>query len=93
MKPYEVNDVLTVGEMADDALLPAFAHLLVAQDMAFDLYLRHVAAQLADGIHLRSVNVFIRIILQQVTPRLDVELTFEYLAAARSHAGQIHDIL
>ena len=92
-EPDEVDNVASVGEVGDDAFLASFAKLLEALNGAFDLHQRHVACQLADSIDLRPVYIFIRVILEQVTPSPDVELTDEDLLALRSHAGEIHDVV
>ena len=92
-EPHEVDDVAAVGEVGDDTFLAAFTKLLEALYGSFDLHERHVARKLPDGVDLRPVHIFIRVILEQVTPSPDVELTDENLLALRSHAGEIHDVL
>ena len=92
-EPDEVDNVASVGEVGDDAFLASFAKLLEALNGAFDLHQRHVACQLADSIDLRPVYIFIRVILEQVTPSSYVELTDKNLLAFGSHAGEIHDVL
>ena len=93
IEPYDIHDITAIGEMGYDALLPAFAKLLKTLYPPTDLHQRHIACQLTDGVDLRPVHIFIRIILQQVTPRSDVELTCQYILALWSHAREIHDVL
>ena len=94
IEPYEVYEPGAVGEVGHDALLAcALVKLLEAHNLAFQLHERHVAGHLAYGIDAAAVDVFVRIILDKVTPRLDIKLFAQYLFSARTNARQIHDVL
>ena len=94
IEPHEVDDAVAVGEMPDDALLAGpHGKLLEAQNAALDLHKRHVTREFVDAVYPRAVHIFIRIILQQVAPRLDVELAAQNLFPAWAHAGEVHDVL
>ena len=94
VEPYQVHDAGTVGEVGDDAHLPwPHLKLLEAQDAPHHLHKRHVASQLTDGVHLRAVHVFVRIVFQQVTERLDAQFLPEHLLAPGTHARQVLYVL
>jgi hypothetical protein len=46
-----------------------------------------------DGIDLRAVYIFIRIVFEQVAIGLDAELVAQHLLAVRANARQVHDVL
>ena len=93
-EPYQIHHTGTVAEVGDDALL-ASAHLkgLEAQDVAYDLYERHVARQLVDGVHLRAVHMLVGEVLEQVAEGLDAQLFAEHLLAVGTYPRQVHDVL
>ena len=66
---------------------------LETQDAAHHLYEGHLARQFMDGIDLRAVHIFIRVILQQVTISLDAELVAQHLLPIWAYARQILDVL
>ena len=94
VEPHKVYHPMSVAEMANDALLArSLTELLKRQNLSFQLHERHIGLQLVDAIDAAAVNVFIGVILQQLTPRRDAELLLQNLGAPRSHAGQVLDIL
>ena len=94
IKPREVGDGSTVGEMRYDAFFPrTHRESLETQNVADDLYERHVARQFVDGVDLRAVDIFVRIVFEQVTIGLDTELIAQHLLAVRPYARQVFDIL
>ena len=75
VEPYQVHDAGAVGEVGHDAQLARpHVELLETQDAPHDLYERHVARQLVDGVHPRAVYVLVGVVLQQVAKRLDAQL-------------------
>ena len=66
---------------------------LVAENLSLDLHKRHVASEVGYAVNLGAVHIFIRIILQQVTPGLDAELTYQCVFLVWAYARKIHDVL
>ena len=94
VEPHEVYYPMSVAEVAYNALLArSLTELLERQNLSFQLHERHIGLQLIDAIDAAAVNVFIGVILQQLTPRRNAELLLQNLGAPRSHAGQVLDVL
>lgn len=93
-EPDDVGDARAVGDVGDDALL-AWAHLvlLVGEDAGAYLHVRHVVGELGDGVDVGSVDVFIGIVLQQVTEGFDAQFFAEELASAGSYAWDVFHVL
>ena len=72
LKPHEVGNACAIGEVSHDTLL-ARPHLegLEAENMSHDLYERHIACEFVDGIDLRPIDMFVGIVLEQVTIGVD----------------------
>ena len=87
IKPNQIHDACAIREMSHYALL-ARPHLesLETQDMSYHLHERHVASQLAYTINLRTIYVFIRVILEQVAVGLDAQFLTERLPAIGTYA-------
>jgi hypothetical protein len=61
--------------------------------MTHDLHVWHVARQLVDGVDLRTVYIFIRIVFEQVTISLDAEFVAQHLLAVGAYPRQELDVL
>ena len=87
LEPHEVHDTRSVAEMGHHTFL-AWAHLegLETENFADNLNERHVARQLVDGIDLRTVDILVRVIVDQVTISEDSEFFTQNLLAAWSYA-------
>ena len=85
---------MTVVEMGYHPFL-ARTHLklLKTQYLALQLDERHVLRQLVAMVDTTPIDIFIRIVFQQLAEGLDVEFTAQHLLFLRSHAGNIHHIL
>ena len=93
-EPHEINKSRTVSEMGNDAFLAcSHAEFFEICELTHYLNERHVTAQLVDAIDFRAVNIFIRIIFQQVTECLDAQFFFQQFLAMRSNARNIHYVL
>ena len=68
-------------------------NLIVAEYLAFELYKGHVGIEFADVENLGAVYIFIWIVFQQVTIRVDAELLAQYLFLLGSYPRQEHDVL
>ena len=65
IKPSQVADARPIGKVGHDTLLMCTHwESLETQNLAHHLYKRHVASQFVNGIYLRTVYVFIRIVFQ-----------------------------
>ena len=74
LEPNKVYNAVSVGEMGNDAFASSACIIFFkAEDSSFDLYERHVRTQLVYGIDAASVYVFIRVVFEQVTVRLDMK--------------------
>ena len=94
VEPYEVHDAGTVGEVCHDAHLPwSHLKLLETQDASHNLHERHVTRQFMDSVYPRTVYMFIREVLQQVSIRFYTQFLTEYLLAVGAYARQVHDVL
>ena len=88
IKPGKVTDAGAICKVCHYALLTrAHRKGLETQDMSYHLYKRHVARKLVDGVHLRAVDVFVGVVLQQVAVTLNAKLVAQHLLTVRSHAG------
>ena len=87
LEPHEVHDTRSVTEMGHHPFL-AWAHLegLETENFADNLNKRHVARQLVDGIDLRTVDILVRVVVDQVTISEDSEFFTQNLLAAWSYA-------
>lgn len=63
-------------------------NLIVAEYLAFELYKGHVGIEFADVENLGAVYIFIWIVFQQVTIRVDAELLAQYLFLLGSYPGR-----
>ena len=68
-------------------------YLIVAEYLAFELYKGHVGIEFTDVENLGAVYIFIWIVFQQVTIRVDAELLAQYLFLLGSYPWQEHDVL
>ena len=94
IKPREVGDGGTISKMGHDTLFAgSHGEGLETQNVADDLHKRHVARQFVDGVNLRTVHIFIRIVFEQVTIGLNTELVAQHLLAVRAYARQVFNIL
>ena len=94
VEPHEVDDAETIGEVCYDALLArSLTELLERQYLAFQLHKRHIGLQLITSIDAAAVDIFVRIVLQQLAPRINAELLLQNLGAPRTHTGQVLDVL
>jgi hypothetical protein len=64
-----------------------------AENLADHLYKGHFTRQFVDGVYLRAVHIFIRIVFEQITIGLNAELIAQHLLAVRPHAWQVFDVL
>ena len=93
-EPNEVHHSGPVGEVGHETFLARSAlKLLEAQYAPAYLYEGHVAAQFADVVYLAAVDVFVRIILEQVGYRSDTQLFLEHFLFLGTYARQILYVL
>ena len=59
---------------------------LVAEYPTLDLHIGHVGGQLADMEDFGAVDIFVGIVFQQVTIRVDAELLAQYLFLLGTYA-------
>ena len=63
IEPGEVADGRAVSEVGDDALFTrSHGEGLETENLSYNLNIGHVARQFVDGVDLRAVNIFIRIV-------------------------------
>ena len=94
VKPREVTDARAVGKVSHDAFLTgAHGESLETQDLTDDLHERHFAREFVDGVDLRAVHIFVRIVFQQVTIGLDAKFVAQHLLAVRAYPWQVLDVL
>ena len=77
----------------DTFLARAHGEGLETEDMADHLYKGHFARQFVNLVDLRTVYIFIRIVLEQVTIGLYTKLIAQHLLAIRPYAWQVFNIL
>ena len=94
LKPHEVHDTCAIAEMGYHTFL-ARSHLegLKTENLAHNLYEGHVARQFVDGIDFRTVNIFVGVVVKQVTISEDSEFFAQNLLATWSYAWQILYVL
>ena len=94
LKPHEVHDTCAIAEMGYHTLF-ARSHLkrFETENLAHDLNEGHVACQFVDGINLRTVNIFVGVVVKQVTISEDPEFFTQNLLATWSYAWQILYVL
>ena len=95
VEPRQVHHLSgTIGKVRHDAFL-AGTHLegLETQDVALHLYEGHVAIEFADAVQPAAVDVFVRIILQQVAKGVDVQFFAEHLPPVRTNPRQVLYVL
>ena len=95
VEPRQVHHLAcAIGKVRHDAFF-AGTHLegLETQDMAFHLYEGHVAIQFAYAVEPAAVDVFVRIILQQVAKGMDVQLFAEHLPPVGTNPRQVLYVL
>ena len=66
---------------------------LETEDMTHHLYKRHLACQFVDGIDLRAVHVFVRVVFEQVTIGLNAKFITQHFLAVGPYAWQVFDVL
>ena len=94
IEPSEVADSRTICEMGYDTLFArAHGETLEAEDMSHDLHIGHVASQFMDGVDLRTVYIFVRIVFEQVTIGLYAEFVAQHLLAVGTYPRQELDVL
>ena len=94
IKPSEVADSRTIREMGDDTLFArTHGETLETEDMSHDLHIGHVASQFMDGVDLRTVHIFIRIVFEQVAIGFDAKFVAQHLLAIRANPRQELDVL
>ena len=92
--PDEVCHTIAIRKMGYQQLVAlAGIYLIVTENLAFELYKRHVGIEFADVENLGAVYIFIWIVFQQVTIRVDAELLAQYLFLLGSYPWQEHDVL
>ena len=92
--PDEVCHTVAIRKMGYQQLVAlAGIYLVVAEYLAFELYKGHVGIEFADVENLGAVYIFIRIVFQQITIRVDAELLAQYLFLLGSYSWQEHDVL
>ena len=93
-KPHYINISSAISEMCNDAFLARpHAEFLKIEELSLYLHKRHLAIYLADFVYLRAVNIFIWIVLQQVTESLDAQFLLQQFLSVRSYARNIHYVL
>ena len=94
IEPDEVNHAMTIAEVGHGKLLTlACADFLVGKNLAFQLNKGHIGLQFIDVIDAASVDILIRVVFQELSPRRNAELLLQNLGAPWSHARQIFDVL
>ena len=73
LKPDEVQDAASVGEMSDEAALAAVALLLEAEELAAHLYKRHIGRKLVNVVQPSTVDMLIREVVKEVAERGDTQ--------------------
>ncbi len=94
-EPGEVYHAEAIGEMGHQHLVPlAGIYFFVAQDPCLLVCTKGMSAcEFADMENLGAVYIFIWIVFQQVTIRVDAELLAQYLFLLGSYPWQVHDVL
>ena len=87
-KPYQIDHTEAIREVSHQSLVAlAGVKLLVAQYLTLDLHKRHIGGQLADMEYLAPIYIFIRIVFQQVTIRVDTKFLAQYLLLLGTYTG------
>ena len=94
IKPHKVGNAMTISKMSHYALF-ARSHrkFLERENASLNLYKRHVTTKFCNRVKPASVDVFIRIMLQELSPRRDAEFLLKNLGTPRPYARKIFDIL
>lgn len=61
--------------------------------MSAKLHIRHIAVDVANLVYATAVNVFVRIVREEVANGGDVQFLGEQLCTVRSHTLQILNVL
>ena len=94
LKPDEIYDAGAIGEVGHNPLL-TYAHdeLFKAQDLPFYLDEGLRSLQIGDAVEATAIDIFVRIVFEEVAKGVDVELFAQYLFAVRSDTGKIGNVL
>ena len=92
MKPNQVDYPRTVREMGRQPPLPPFAYRLEAENLSFQLDIRHIAIYFVNVIDAAPVNIFIRKIINQIVQRVDFQLLVQYCGLLRPYTGDKFDV-
>ena len=85
-KPHQLDILPSIGKYPNQTLTASFTNLLKLQNFPFQLDERHIFGNFADHVKTTSVNVFIRIMSQQILSRSDVQFLFEKLGPLGANA-------
>ena len=93
-EPHQVDDSCAVGDVCHNTFLASSRiELLEAENPAANLYEGHLARHLVDGVYLRPIHIFIRIILQEVAEGLDAQLLAEDILTSGTHPRKVFYVL
>ena len=74
-KPHQVHDSFAIGEVGYQALVAwSIVKRLKTEDFPFYLNERHTFHQLRYLVEMPPVDIFVGVILQHVTKRMDIQL-------------------
>ena len=94
IKPSEIADACTISKMGHHTFLTrSHGERLKTKDTARHLNKGHLARQFVDGVYLRTIYIFIRIILEQITIGFNAEFVTQHLLTIGSHSWQELDVL
>ena len=93
LKPYEVYDSATVGEVSHDAFSLARTHCLHRENLPAELNVWHIAVYVTYLIYMAAVNVFVWVIGKQFANSGDVQFLGEELGAVGTYALQVFYVL
>lgn len=91
LKPYQIDEALTVGKVGYQMALATLALFLETKDFPLDLYKRHIGRQLMDVVESRAVYMLVWKIVQEILERRDAEFRFQQFGSLWAYAGQISD--
>ena len=87
-EPDQLYRTRGIGKNRGETTFVTFALRLVTHNLSTQLYIRHRPIDFPYGISTRTIDILIRIIIQQILIRVNTQLLIEQLRPFRTDAGK-----
>ena len=89
VEPNQIHQHIAIRKVGNQMFFPARTCFLETQNLTFHLHKRHIRRQLIYHVEPATVYMLIGEIIEQVVPRVDIQLLTQHLGSVRPYARQI----